>query len=89
MSIFNKKNDVKNHLSPRFRTKTYLAAPLSRPDADSRSLAEPDAIGTSRSPFAMDYSVEHTTAGASSTPVANPADTTDSRKPDAPKSARA
>ena len=39
-----KKSDVKNHLSPRYRTKIHLCPPVSQPDATGYSVAEPDAI---------------------------------------------
>jgi len=39
-----KQSDVKNHLSPRFRTKIHLRQPESQPDATGFSAAEPDAI---------------------------------------------
>jgi hypothetical protein len=87
MSIF-KKSDVKNHLSLRFRAKTYLDAPVSRPDASGYSLAEPVSTGTRPTPFAKDYSAEHTIAIELSTPTANSIESADSPDPEKSKSAQ-
>ena len=46
-----KKSDVKNHLSPHFRTKIHLCEPVSQPDATGYSVAEPDAINANPSQF--------------------------------------
>jgi len=83
-----RKSDVKNHLSPRFRTETHLCAPAGLRDATGCSVAGPDAIGTIPTPFALDYSVEHTFAGRSSTTSANSTGSTDPQAPEIPKSAQ-
>ncbi len=58
-----KKSDVKNHLSPRFRTKIHLCPPVSQPDATGFSVAEPDAIKANPSIFAEDFVAEHSSPG--------------------------
>ncbi len=57
-----KQSDVKNHLSPRFRTEIHLCQPESRPDATSCSVAEPDAIQTSPLSFTEDFVREHSSS---------------------------
>ena len=54
-----KKSDVKNHLSPRFRTKIHLNLPESQPDATGFSGAEPNAVKANPSNFAEDFVAEH------------------------------
>jgi len=54
-----KQSDVKNHLSPRFRTKLHLCEPVSQPDATGYSVPEPDAIKATPSTFAQDFVAEH------------------------------
>lgn len=88
MSIF-KKSDVKNHLSLRFRTKTYLNVPVSQPHATGITVALSGVTGANPSLFAEDYSAEHTTGGASSAPSANSTGSTGSQKPETSKSAQA
>jgi hypothetical protein len=87
MSNFNK-SDVKNHLSLRFRARTYLGAPAGQPDVSGSLLVEPGAIGAGPSPFAEDHSAEHTTADISLTPIAKPIDFSGSQEPETPKSAQ-
>jgi hypothetical protein len=68
-----RQSDVKNHLSPRFRTKIHLCAPASQPDATGLSAAEADKTKASPSGFAEDFVAEHSspsTAGPSALPVA-------------------
>jgi D-tyrosyl-tRNA(Tyr) deacylase len=65
-----KQSDVKNHLSPRYRTKIYLCKPVS--DATGLSVAEPDAIKAVPLGFAEDFLAEHSSSGevpASTGPV--------------------
>jgi hypothetical protein len=62
MSIL-KKGDVKNHLSPRFRTQIHLCPPESAPDATGYSVAETDTIQASAPSFAEDFVQEHSTPG--------------------------
>jgi hypothetical protein len=57
-----RQSDVKNHLSPRFRTKIHLCEPASQPDATGFSAAEPDAIKASPSTFADDFLAEHSSS---------------------------
>jgi hypothetical protein len=64
-----KKSDVKNHLSPRYRTKIHLCRPLSQPDATGYSVAEPDAIKTNPSDFTTDFVAEHSSSATSPVPV--------------------
>lgn len=59
-----RQSDVKNHLSPRFRTKIHLCQPGSQPDATGYSVAEPDAIETNPSNFSEDFVAEHSSSGA-------------------------
>jgi hypothetical protein len=54
-----KQSDVKNHLSPQFRTKIHLCQPESPPAANGHSVAEPDAIEASPSSFTEDFVREH------------------------------
>ena len=63
-----RQSDVKNHLSPRFRTKIHLCDPASQPDATGYSVAEPDAIKTDPSTFAQDFVAEHSLSGAAAAP---------------------
>jgi hypothetical protein len=60
-----KKSDVKNHLSPRYRTKILLCRPLSQPDATGYSVAEPAGIKANPSDFATDFVAEHSSSGTS------------------------
>ena len=70
-----KGSDVKNHLSPRFRTKIHPWPLLSQPDATGFSVPEPDTISANSSEFAKDYVGEHSSSGvavAPADPVAGP-----------------
>jgi hypothetical protein len=58
-----KKSDVKNHLSPRFRTKIHLCEPESQPDATGYSVVEPNASKANASSFAEDFFAEHSSSG--------------------------
>jgi hypothetical protein len=58
-----KKSDVKNHLSPRFRTQIHLCPPESAPDATGYSVAEADAVPASPLSFAEDFVQEHSSSG--------------------------
>ncbi|MGA2571049.1 MAG: hypothetical protein ABSF23_11070 [Terracidiphilus sp.] len=60
-----KKSDVKNHLSPRFRTKIHLC----QPDATGFSVAEPDAIKANPASFAGDFVAEHSSSGVAVAPT--------------------
>ena len=65
-----KQSDVKNHLSPRYRTKIYLRKPASY--ATALSVGEPDAIKAVPLGFAEDFLAEHSSSGevpASTGPV--------------------
>jgi hypothetical protein len=88
MSIF-KKTDVKNHLSLRFRARTYLNTSVGQTAATYILGAEPDATGRNPSPFTEDYSAEHTSAGPSPIVLANSTGSTDSQEPETSKSAQA
>ena len=56
-----KQSDVKNHLSPQFRTEIHLCQPESPPVATGYSVAEPDANPLS---FAEDFLGEHSFSSA-------------------------
>jgi hypothetical protein len=60
-----KQSDVKNHLSPRYRTKIHLCPPVS--DTSGLSVAEPDAIKPVLLGFANDFLTEHSSSGPAST----------------------
>jgi hypothetical protein len=64
-----KKSDVKNHLSPRFRTKTYLNVPESQPDATGFSGAEPDPIRENPAAFSKDFTAEHSSVATTVAPA--------------------
>jgi hypothetical protein len=66
-----KQSDVKNHLSPQFRTKIHLCEPASQPDATGSSVPEPDAIKADSSSFAQDFVAEHSSSVAA-VPAADP-----------------
>ena len=55
-------SDVKNHLSPHYRTKIHLCEPVS--DIAGLSVAAPDAIKTIPAGFAEDFPAEHSSSGA-------------------------
>jgi len=64
-----RQSDVKNHLSPRFRTKIHLCEPASQPDATGFSGTEPEATNAEPSIFAKDFVVDHSLSGVAVTPV--------------------
>jgi hypothetical protein len=64
-----RQSDVKNHLSPRFRTKIHLCDPASPPDATGHSAPEPGAIQANSSNFAQDFVAEHSAPGAAVAPL--------------------
>lgn len=88
MSIF-EKSDVKNHLSLSFRARAYLNPSVSQLPATYISVSEPDTAGAKPSPFAEDYSAEHTKASASPTVPAYSNGFTASQEPETSKSAQA
>lgn len=59
-----KQSDVKNHLSPRYRTKIHLCPPVSQPDTTGFSAAESGAVWADSSDFAKDFVAEHSSSGA-------------------------
>jgi hypothetical protein len=59
-----KRSDVKNHLSPRFRTKIHLCEPVSQPDATGFSSAEPEPTSPQPAEFADDFIGEHSSPAA-------------------------
>ncbi|MFZ0393889.1 MAG: hypothetical protein WCF17_01200 [Terracidiphilus sp.] len=61
-------SDVKNHLSPRYRTKIHLCEPESQPDATGFSVGEPDAIQANPLSFAEDFIAEHSPSCAALAP---------------------
>ena len=58
-----KQSDVKNHLSPQFRTKIHLCQPESPPAATGCSLAESGPIETDAVSFTEDFVREHSVSG--------------------------
>lgn len=58
-----KKSDVKNHLSPQFRTKIHLCPPESQLNTTGYSAAEPGAIQANSANFADDFVAEHSSSG--------------------------
>jgi hypothetical protein len=88
MSIF-KRSDVKNHLSLRFRARTYLNASNTQPRATGILATGPDTTGEGPSQFALDFSTQHTSAGASPTSHAKPDGSAGSQEPGTSKSAQA
>jgi len=66
-----RQSDVKNHLSPRFRTKIHLCDPVSPPDATGQSVPEPEAIQANSSNFALDFVAEHSSPGVTAPPGAH------------------
>jgi hypothetical protein len=64
-----RQSDVKNHLSPGFRTKIHLCDPVSQPDATGYSVPEPEAVKADPSAFAMDFVAEHSLSGAAAAPA--------------------
>jgi hypothetical protein len=72
-----KKSDVKNHLSPQFRTKIFLCPPVSQPDATGYSVAEPGAIKAISANFAEDFVKEHSSSGVAVVPADPMIDSTD------------
>jgi hypothetical protein len=63
-----KRSDVKNHLSPRFRTKIHLCESVSQPDATGFSSDEPDTTTPQPAEFADDFIGEHSSSGAAGAP---------------------
>jgi hypothetical protein len=84
-----RKSDVKNHLSPRFRTKIHLCPPESQPDATGFSVAEPDATEAKPSIFAEDFVAEHSTTRVAVAPADPVIGSSRPQAPNASKSAQA
>ena len=63
-----RQSDVKNHLSPRFRTKIHLCDPITQPDATGHSVPEADAIQANSSTFAQDFVAEHSSPSVTAAP---------------------
>jgi hypothetical protein len=84
-----KQSDVKNHLSPQFRTKIHLCHPVSQPDATGYSVAETDAVQANASAFARDFVAEHSASGAAIAPPNPVAGSTSHKAPALSKSAQA
>jgi hypothetical protein len=62
------KSDVKNHLSPRFRTEIHLCNPVSQPDATGYSVAEAVAIHATVLSFTEDFVAEHSVPRVAAAP---------------------
>jgi hypothetical protein len=75
-----KKSDVKNHLSPRFRTKIHSSRPETQPDATGFSGAEPGVIKDNPTAFSKDFTAEHSSIAK---PVASTDLLTESARPQA------
>jgi hypothetical protein len=84
-----RQSDVKNHLSPRFRTKIHLCQPESQPDATGFSAAEPDAINATLSTFTEDFVAEHSAPDAAAAPGGHLPGSFRPETPKVAKSARA
>ena len=72
-----RKSDVKNHLSPGFRTKIQVC-----------SVAEPGAVQAGSSAFAKDFLEDHSSRGAAAAPAKPVAGVTSVQPPAVSKSAR-
>jgi len=83
------KNDVKNHLSPRFRTKIHLCEPESQPDATGCSVAEPNAIKANASSFTEDFVAEHSSSRVAVVPIDSEAGSSSQQAPTISKSVQA
>jgi hypothetical protein len=59
-----KKSDVKNHLSPRYRTQIHLCEPESEPDATGFSAEESGAVEADASDPAKDLNAEHSSSSS-------------------------
>ncbi len=84
-----RQSDVKNHLSPRFRTKIHLCDPVSEPDATRYSVPEPAAIKGDPLTFAQDFVAEHSSPGETAVPGDHLPGSFRPEAPAASKSARA
>jgi hypothetical protein len=69
-----RKSDVKNHLSPKFRTEIHLVPAVSLPDATGNSSAESGADQPDSPGFAKDFLADHSTSGVALTAVKPSAD---------------
>lgn len=58
-----KKSDVKNHLSPRHRTKIHLCEPEMPSGTIGSAVAQRDGTETKPSNFAKDFIAEHSSSG--------------------------
>lgn len=58
-----KKSDVKNHLSPRYRTQIHLCQPESAPDATDFSATETDALQSNSLNLSDGFAVEYSPSG--------------------------
>lgn len=87
MSI-TEKSDVKNDLSPRYRTKIHLCDPASQPDATGYSVTESDAIRADTSPSAKHDSAEQTIAVMTPTSTDNSTGCTDAQVSETSNSAQ-
>lgn len=83
------KSDVKNHLSPHFRTKIHLCELVTPPDATGFCVAEPDAVLAGFSGFAKDFFADHSISGAALTTVKLSTDPISPQPPTVSKSAQA
>ncbi len=84
-----KQSDMKNHLSPRFRTKIHLCQPESQPDATGFSVVESDTINATASSFTEDFVAEHSVPGAAAAPGGHLPGSFRPETPQVSKSARA
>ncbi len=64
-----KQTDVKNHLSPSFRTQIHLVPPVSQPDATGYSVAEPDTTKPNPLNLAEDFVAENSSSGLAVAPT--------------------
>jgi hypothetical protein len=83
-----KKSDVKNHLSPRFRTQIHVSQPEGEPVATDFSAAAPSASSIDSAGFARDFLGEHSSSGVKLAPVKPLVEPVSPPPAEAPKSAR-
>jgi hypothetical protein len=81
-----KKSDVKNHLSPRYRTENHVPRPA---DAAGSPVTGPDANKAITSGFDGDFFAEHSSRGSSAARGDGVTDAMSPQAPAASKSAQA
>lgn len=77
MSLFNKRSDVKNHLSARHHKINHENRPLSQSDAPVIAPVEPDAIKANPSDFAEDFNSVQSSSSPSIASIDGPTSSVD------------